>query len=118
MSELELFPEPSPSESTVFSKTTKTNDFDPETESLLTELEVDNVRITPPCMHFENAFEGKRFKQKLTIQNCGKHLAFIRFCEPNSKVTTEKLHLQKNSSMFCRLLNSNLFLKAYIYPPE
>ncbi|XP_015836067.2 cilia- and flagella-associated protein 47 [Tribolium castaneum] len=81
---VEIFQEPS-SSSSLNSKSLRSIDIEFDLDSLPTTLEVNCVRITPPCMHFDNAYEGKRYKYKMVIQNCGKHLAFVRLCEPNSK---------------------------------
>ncbi|KAF2886836.1 hypothetical protein ILUMI_19337, partial [Ignelater luminosus] len=43
-----------------------------------------NVKIIPPKMNFVGAFEGKKYHQKLTIQNCGKEPVFIRICPATS----------------------------------
>ena len=59
-------------------------------ENLCDIIVVDDVRITPGYVHFKNAYQGKRFKQKVVIQNCGKHLAFIRMLESSSKVSIRR----------------------------
>lgn len=49
-------------------------------------LELDDVRITPSSLIFENVYEGKTFEMTMTIQNCGNKTAFIRICPPRSHV--------------------------------
>ena len=59
-------------------------------ENLCDIIVVDDVRITPGYVHFKNGYQGKRFKQKVVIHNCGKHLAFIRMLESSSKVSIRR----------------------------
>lgn len=65
--------------------------FDSEVESYYELVDpkyktVDEVRITPGRMIFEDAFDGKQFVRKLVIQNCGANSAFIRICPASSQV--------------------------------
>lgn len=46
--------------------------------------EVDYVRVQPAYINFEHAFNGKRFKQILTIQNCGNDMAFVKILTPSA----------------------------------
>ena len=66
----------------------------------------DDVRITPSYMLFDNAYEGKHYKERLVIQNCGSRLAFIRLCEPNSKVIFPP-SATKLQRKFCRRSSSH-----------
>ncbi|GJQ85091.1 hypothetical protein Trydic_g15778 [Trypoxylus dichotomus] len=47
-------------------------------------LEVHGVRITPPFIHFKHAFEGRTYRQNLTIQNVGKSKVVVKITKPTS----------------------------------
>lgn len=49
-------------------------------------LTVDDVRIYPESMVFNEAYDGKRFQGKLKIINSGKNVAFVRVLTPTAKV--------------------------------
>lgn len=52
------------------------------------ELTVDDVKIEPGFMVFEDAFAGKKFVKKLTLRNNGRNSAFVRILPPSSRVST------------------------------
>ncbi|GJQ85090.1 hypothetical protein Trydic_g15777 [Trypoxylus dichotomus] len=47
-------------------------------------LEVHGVRITPPFIHFKHAFEGRMYRQNLTIRNVGKSKVLVKIARPTS----------------------------------
>ncbi|GJQ86572.1 hypothetical protein Trydic_g7809 [Trypoxylus dichotomus] len=47
-------------------------------------LDVFGARLTPPFLQFQQAFEGRTYKQKLSIQNIGKSKIVVRITEPTS----------------------------------
>ncbi|GJQ86569.1 hypothetical protein Trydic_g7807 [Trypoxylus dichotomus] len=47
-------------------------------------LDTFGVRITPPFLEFKRAFEGKTYKQTLSIQNISKSKVVVRITEPTS----------------------------------
>lgn len=49
-------------------------------------IENDEVRIYPPAILFTEAYDGKKFVNKLKIINAGKKTAFVRLLSPTSKV--------------------------------
>jgi hypothetical protein len=80
-------------------------------------LVIDDVRITPSYMIFENAYEGKHYRQNMVIQNCGKHLAFIRLGEPNSRVPLF-LKIPLFRLVLCRPSSSDRSIRACTFLPE
>lgn len=58
-----------------------------------TYVEIENVRITPKKMIFWSAFDGKMFREQITIQNCGKKTATIQYGSIKSFVSTSYLLL-------------------------
>lgn len=47
-------------------------------------LNVDDVRISPSLLLFEDALEWRKYAKKITIQNYGKKAALVRILEPSS----------------------------------
>lgn len=50
-------------------------------------LEINNVRITPRKLIFEDAFPGRAYKKEIVIQNLGSRIAIITLFTPTSMVT-------------------------------
>lgn len=69
-----------PTESILF---TKYKRYSVETKDFMT---VDNVRIYPASVIFNDAYDGKRFEKKIKIINSGKNVAFVRVLDPTAKV--------------------------------
>lgn len=53
-------------------------------------LETNGVRIMPKMLMLANPFEGKIFRETITIRNCGRNPAFIRVLPASSSVSTQK----------------------------
>lgn len=51
-------------------------------------VDVNGVRITPPFIVFKHAFEGRTYKQRLSIQNIGRSKVHITLTPPTSYVST------------------------------
>lgn len=60
-------------------------------------LQIDEVRISPCQIVFDNAFEGKSYRKKITIQNVGKASAFVRICPASSSVNFHSLTARHNN---------------------
>lgn len=50
-------------------------------------LTIDDVKIDPAFLVFEDAFGGKQFEKTITLRNFGRNSAFIRILPPNSHVS-------------------------------
>lgn len=69
-----------PTESILF---TTFKRYSVETKDFMT---VDNVRIYPASVIFNDAYDGKRFEKKIKIINSGRNVAFVRVLDPTAKV--------------------------------
>lgn len=45
-------------------------------------VEIQNVKIVPGNINFEQVFEGGQFKETIIIQNCGKCSVFVQILPP------------------------------------
>ncbi|CAH1960120.1 unnamed protein product [Acanthoscelides obtectus] len=75
------------SNSTTFSSTTDLRGSSVESSRPIctSYKELDNVRIIPSKMIFNNAYEGKGYLQTFKILNAGKYPALVRIFRPSSK---------------------------------
>lgn len=48
------------------------------------------VRFIPKMIEFTEAFEGKQYAQKITLQNVGKNPVLVKVGEPSSFVSNKK----------------------------
>lgn len=63
------------------------NSFDAGmTEESAEYLAIDDVRVYPASIIFNDAYDGKKFKASIEIINSGRNVAFVRILNPNAKV--------------------------------